>query len=62
MVAALLVVVWPVISGQTTTNDALQRRAPHVNNQGARSVVQSDHNPQTCSSICTINTMFVGHF
>jgi hypothetical protein len=41
MVAALLVVVWPVITGQTTINNAATTNAPTVKPEAVNAVVGS---------------------
>jgi len=41
VVAALLVVVWPVIAGQTTTNNAANTNPPTVKPEAVNAVVSS---------------------
>jgi len=41
VIAALLVVVWPVITGQTTTNNAATANAPTVKPEVVNAVVSS---------------------
>jgi len=41
MVAALLVVVWPVMTGQTTTNSTAITNAPTVKPEAINAVVSS---------------------
>ena len=41
MVAAFLVMVWPVIIGQTTTNNAATTNAPTVKPEAVNAVVSS---------------------